>query len=98
MLLLAAAAKQINDAAECIDSYDYIEAGCMHIPWFAAVLACRLAANKLNRFPGAPPAAAALVAAVAAQEATKILTQQFEPINNIFLWNGVERRGLTTKL
>ncbi|KAL8431394.1 hypothetical protein Efla_001749 [Eimeria flavescens] len=44
------------------------------------------------------PTTAALVGGVAAQEAIKLLCLQFEPINNTFLWNGTERRGLVLEL
>lgn len=156
----------------------YEENGFLHLPWYAAALACRAAAAKLGRFPGSHPkpsaaaataatgeaaaaatggaaaarsveeaikqqqelvekdsaavlleleemekavgcrlfaaakvvqqlvsyrgsefpATAALVGAVAAQEAIKLLNKKFEPINNTFLWNGVQRRGLTMQL
>lgn len=44
------------------------------------------------------PATTALIGGVAAQETIKLLCKQFDPINNTFLWNGTERRGLTLQL
>ncbi|KAL8435664.1 hypothetical protein ACSSS7_002325 [Eimeria intestinalis] len=44
------------------------------------------------------PTTAALIGGVAAQEAIKLLCGQFEPINNTFLWNGTERRGIVLEL
>ncbi|PHJ23411.1 hypothetical protein CSUI_002750 [Cystoisospora suis] len=39
------------------------------------------------------PTTAAIVGGVAAQEAVKLVCGQFEPINNTFIWNGVERKS-----
>lgn len=52
--LLIAAAKQLslctNDSCSEGDPED---SGRHHIPWYTTILACKLAADKLGRFPGA---------------------------------------------
>ncbi|PFH38441.1 ThiF family protein [Besnoitia besnoiti] len=41
---------------------------------------------------------AAIVGGVAAQEAVKLICNQFEPINNTFIWNGIERKAEVLEL
>ncbi|KYK71431.1 ThiF family protein [Toxoplasma gondii TgCatPRC2] len=41
---------------------------------------------------------AAIVGGVAAQEAVKLICRQFEPINNTFIWNGIERKAEVLEL
>ncbi|KAL8454568.1 hypothetical protein Emed_000289 [Eimeria media] len=164
--LLVAAVEQMKLASSPDGSSgDAEDCGRHHIPWYVTVAACKIAADKLGRFPGAVttgvkphgarqqapsedelakermqsvstdveavttevrkieeqiglgsfvpddvirqvvqyrgsefPTTAALIGGVAAQEAIKLLCQQFEPVNNTFLWNGTERRGIALEL
>ncbi|CBZ53580.1 GF23890, related [Neospora caninum Liverpool] len=41
---------------------------------------------------------AAIVGGVAAQEAVKLICRQFEPINNTFIWSGIERKAEVLEL
>lgn len=162
-LLRAAANQMRRDTSDACGTDDSEECGHHHIPWYATILACKLTADKLGRFPGSGaatqrrpqqqlvttsnrptqdegdlqadleavtaevrnierevgfglsvsddiikqvvayrgsefPTTAALIGGVAAQEAIKLLCKQFEPINNTFLWNGTERRGIMLEL
>lgn len=162
-LLRAAVNQMRRDTSEAHALDVSEECGHHHIPWYATVLACKLAADKLGRFPGSAtaihpqpqqqpamtsdrptqdesdlqtdleavkaevrtierevgsglsvsddiikqivayrgsefPTTAALIGGVAAQETIKLLCKQFEPINNTFLWNGTERRGIMLEL
>ena len=52
---------------------------------------CRYGAAEL-------PSVAAFVGAVAAQEAVKVITEQFLPINNTFIYNGINQTSVTVEL
>ncbi|XP_026193339.1 NEDD8-activating enzyme E1 regulatory subunit [Cyclospora cayetanensis] len=55
--------------------------------------------EQVVRYRGSEfPTTAALIGAVAAQETIKLVCRQFEPLNNTFLWNGTERRGVTLEI
>jgi len=52
---------------------------------------CRYGASEL-------PSVAAFLGGVAAQEAVKIITEQFIPINNTFIYNGIKQTSMTIEL
>jgi len=52
---------------------------------------CRYGASEL-------PSVAAFLGGVAAQEAIKIITEQFIPVNNTFIYNGIKQTSSTFEL
>lgn len=52
---------------------------------------CRYGAAEL-------PSVAAFLGGVVAQEAVKIITEQFIPMNNTFIYNGIKQTSMTVEL